>query len=45
MTIKNKLYGKNHIKYSHPKEFGITKDILDLLIKKENKSTEISIKA
>ena len=35
MTSKNKLSGKNHIKYNHPKEFGTTKDFLDLLTKKE----------
>ena len=35
ITSKNKFYGKHHIKYKHPKEFGVTKDFLDLLTKKE----------
>ena len=41
MTIKNILYARRHIKRNHPKEFGITKDFLDLLIKKEKTTTKI----
>ena len=44
MSIKNMFYGKLHIKKNHPKEFGITKDILDLLIKKEKTVSKISTK-
>ena len=35
MNNKNIVYGRIHIKKKHPKEFRITKNVLDLLIKKE----------
>ena len=41
MTSKNKFYGKHHIKYKHPKEFGVTKDFLDLITKKEKTVAKI----
>ena len=41
-TIKNIFYGREHIKHKHPKEFGVTKDFLDILINKEKTVTKIS---